>query len=655
MILKLGFKKKFVSKNVFFIVVFISSIIYSNNIVAQANILISAGGTVSVSTGDKFYDAGGALGNDGNTSYTITLCPAIAGQKVALDFTYFKTNFTGGAEDALFIYDGATATGNDIGKLMGDYSIKTNSGTTPYGVGRGTTNGAGPDVFRPTIFAATNASGCLTLKFVNTNATQYPGWVADIYTYTPAQTPGCTIDIISDSISICNGNTTNLTVTGAVVSSALNNNFNASIGTGWASTAAATITPVVCLAPSLDGSSYLWMQNAGYPRSLESNAMDVSNGGSISFEYRQAKFNSDASPCEAPDILMSGTTNEGVYVQYSTNGGATWVTFKYLFSNSLYSNSGTADAYNNGCGDYVTRWTKMTYPIPVGAQSATTKFRWIQPAGTSASTDNWGLDNVIVASPKPITISIKNLTTNLVIGTSTTSPYTLAVSPTTTTTYEATITDGVTLCADLVTVTVNNCVSCSITAVTGTPSACNPATNTYTANVVVTYSNAPASGTLNVNGQTFAITSSPQTVTLTGLVANGSAVNLTAVFSASAACTFTQNNAFTAPVACNPCSITAVTGTPSACNPATNTYTASIVVTYANPPASGTLNVNGQTFAITTSPQTITLVGLAANGLSVNLTAVFSATAPCTFTKNNAFTAPVACNPCNSNAGTISK
>ncbi|MFY7884407.1 MAG: hypothetical protein ACOVOV_06125, partial [Dolichospermum sp.] len=39
------------------------------------------------------------------------------------------------------------------------------------------------------------------------------------------------------------------------------------------------------------------------------------NGGTISFEHRQAKFNSDPSPCEAPDINFSGTRNEGIYLQ----------------------------------------------------------------------------------------------------------------------------------------------------------------------------------------------------------------------------------------------------------------------------------------------------------------------------------------------------
>jgi PKD repeat protein len=94
--------------------------------------------------------------------------------------------------------------------------------------------------------------------------------------------------------------------------------------------------------------------------------------------------------------------------------------------------------------------------------------------------------------------------------------------------------------------------SCAISSITaGTQTACVPATNTYTQQVTVTYTNAPGSGTLLVNGQSFAITSSPQTVTLTGLAANGAPVNTTASFSANGACTLTANSLFTAPASCS--------------------------------------------------------------------------------------------------------
>lgn len=189
---------------------------------------------------------------------------------------------------------------------------------------------------------------------------------------------------------------------------------------------------------------------------------------------------------------------------------------------------------------------------------------------------------------------------------------------------------------------------CNISALAaGTQTACVPATNNYTQEVIVTYSTAPATGTLDVNGQSFAITTSPQTVTLTGLTSDGAAVNVTANFSANAGCTKTTNSLFTAPASCAiTCSIASITaGTQTACVPATNTYTQAVVVTFANAPASGTLDVNGQSFAIGTSPQTVTLTGLTSNGASVNVTANFSANAGCTLTANSLFTAAADCTP----------
>lgn len=109
----ISFSKKY-TKSIFILVIFLIGLSSWSQ-----NILISQGGTVNVSGGEIFYDAGGVAGNDGNTNYTITLCPSNPGEKVCLNFSYFKTYFSGSGEDALFIYDGNTVTlGTDIGKLI---------------------------------------------------------------------------------------------------------------------------------------------------------------------------------------------------------------------------------------------------------------------------------------------------------------------------------------------------------------------------------------------------------------------------------------------------------------------------------------------------------------------------------------------------------
>lgn len=190
-----------------------------------------------------------------------------------------------------------------------------------------------------------------------------------------------------------------------------------------------------------------------------------------------------------------------------------------------------------------------------------------------------------------------------------------------------------------------NVVPCNISdiaAVVGSQTACNSTTNTYSQDVTITYVGAPNTGTININGQSFAITSSPQTETLVNLVADGNVVDVTASFSDDLACTMTQTNAFTAPVNCL-CSITDVTaGQSTPCNNVTNQYTQDVTVFYANAPA-GMLTVNGQNFPVGTSPQTVTLTGLNSDAMAVNVVVSFTGNAACTYSENAVFAAPANC------------
>jgi len=113
------------------------------------------------------------------------------------------------------------------------------------------------------------------------------------------------------------------------------------------------------------------------------------------------------------------------------------------------------------------------------------------------------------------------------------------------------------------------------------------------------------------------------------------------VNSGTAACIFTASTG----VSCNPpCSLDAITaGAQTACDPGTNNYTQEVTITYTNPPASGTLEVNGQPFPILSSPQTVTLTGLNADGNAVDVLANFSDNASCSLTELGLFTAPTAC------------
>ncbi|WP_412560890.1 fibronectin type III domain-containing protein [Winogradskyella sp. MIT101101] len=84
-------------------------------------------------------------------------------------------------------------------------------------------------------------------------------------------------------------------------------------------------------------------------------------------------------------------------------------------------------------------------------------------------------------------------------------------------------------------------------------------------------------------------------------------------------------------------------GATNACNELDDTYSQDIIVTYVNPPLTGTLEVNGQSFTIGTSPQTVTLTGLNADGLDVDVSAFFSDLPTCIVSEDNLFEAPSAC------------
>ena len=572
-------------------VIFLLLISYKS--LCQSTFLISTGGTVSVNNGDLFYDAGGAAGNDGNTNYCITLKPAVSGQSLCLDFSLFNTYYdvsslSWGYGDSVCIFDGASTSVNKIATLTGNYGTKWNNGTTPTPVGIGTANGL-TAVTSPGIFCATNASGDLTVCFYNVDPTQSPGWAATILSYIPLGAPGCSINLTANPTSICPGQTVTLNASGTIVAAGINNNFNAStVGTGWQGTSSATFSSNDCGKPSLDGSVYLWMSNASCPRTLTSNGIDVSKGGTVYFEYRQADGNGDPSPCEAPDINMNGSTPEAVFLQYSTNAGSTWNTMKVMFPSDVNCPSGTCDDYP-GIGYETKIWNKIIVPIPVAAQTSNTQFRWIMPLCSSASTDNWGLDNVIISSPKTSTITIRNVTQGgTVVASSTITPINVSVTPSVTTVYMATISDGIDSCQSTVTVTVGG----PTLAISNTV---NPACGTG-GSFSITASGGSGSGyTYSINnGTTYGGTNTPNNLgagSYTVLVKDGSGcTSLPQLVTLNSLASFSVN-----------------VNSPSICNGQTATITASGATSYIWSTGVSSISVNSATVSpITSTVYTVT-------------------------------------------------
>lgn len=205
-------------------------------------------------------------------------------------------------------------------------------------------------------------------------------------------------------------------------------------------------------------------------------------------------------------------------------------------------------------------------------------------------------------------------------------------------------------------------VTCNISAITATPTPCNVATQQYDVSGNVTFTNAPATGTLTITnscGGTPVVLNapfaSPAAYSFTGLSANGAGCTITAAFSADAACTLTQ--AYTAPAPCLVvCSITSLSATPGACDPITNNYSVTGSVSFTNPPATGTLTISSSCGGTTqvynapfASPLAYALNGLPSDGLGCTVTAVFSADPLCVLTQT--YTAPPSCSLCPVTAG----
>ena len=84
-------------------------------------------------------------------------------------------------------------------------------------------------------------------------------------------------------------------------------------------------------------------------------------------------------------------------------------------------------------------------------------------------------------------------------------------------------------------------------------------------------------------------------------------------------------------------------GTQSPCNALTNTYTQQLTITYENAPENGNLVVNGVSFPIGTSPQTVSLSNLSSDGLAVDVSVSFSENPDCELIVPSLFTAPASC------------
>lgn len=208
--------------------------------------------------------------------------------------------------------------------------------------------------------------------------------------YARAQCTGISFSFDEDSIVQCGGDSISITAIGqGTVVFAIDNDFNTgNAGSGWAASPAASFNNPCGNGPGNSTDPYLWMgSSTAAPRTLQTYPLDLTCGAELCFDFRMAE-QSDPSPCEGPDV-----SNEGIYIEWSSNGGSTWNLLNYFEPNS----SGSFNAACAGCGDY-TGWHNYCYTLPAAALTPNTSIRWYQGGSTGTDYDHWGLDNIVLTS-----------------------------------------------------------------------------------------------------------------------------------------------------------------------------------------------------------------------------------------------------------------
>lgn len=205
----------------------------------------------------------------------------------------------------------------------------------------------------------------------------------------------CNLSYTPNDTTICPGDSVWVSAFIPVNGGLQSFNFNAgSLPSGWSTTGGqAFSTPC---GPSPNGTPYYWASTSGTTTpQLATPSFNLACGATVTFDMVYSVQGGPA-PCEGPD-----QSEEGVELQYSLDGGLTWLPVIYYSPAgfSLPQNPGVGGPGTTGPTAYTT-WGSYSVTIPPGAFSTSTMFRWIQEVSSSAAYDNWGLDNISI-TPVP--------------------------------------------------------------------------------------------------------------------------------------------------------------------------------------------------------------------------------------------------------------
>ncbi|WP_417848254.1 PEP-CTERM sorting domain-containing protein [Thalassoglobus sp.] len=124
------------------------------------------------------------------------------------------------------------------------------------------------------------------------------------------------------------------------------------------------------------------------------NPLDVSQGGSISFDFRGGNELTDG---EA--FWEDSESNEWADLAYSIDGGTNFIDFQIL-------NTEMDE------GENPTTWNNFNIVIPLAAQTTLTQFRFQQRAHSGPDFDHWAIDNLVITTndlapvPEPSSLAL---------------------------------------------------------------------------------------------------------------------------------------------------------------------------------------------------------------------------------------------------------
>ncbi len=223
------------------------------------------------------------------------------------------------------------------------------------------------------------------------------------------------------------------------------------------------------------------------------------------------------------------------------------------------------------------------YTIPLAARTAATRFRWYQAVITSASTDHWGIDEVVISTPVTTQITWEDVTNSTVLGTVAGNTYDLNVTPTGTTTYRATIEDLVsgTTCFEEVTIDLS-CPACQATITPAATDACQGATSNLTSGITGTQGGNPTYSWTSPDFTVSNSTSSSASISVPGAQTTAT-YNLTLTYTDDNGCNLSETTTFDVN-ACVTCTASITPAATDACPGATSNLTSGISGTQgANP------------------------------------------------------------------------